>query len=239
MLDRLKSLLPHELRQSMKRRLFDVKDMPSRLENLRQSGFQPTGAIDGGAYEGDWTKAFAKVWPKVPVLMVEPQPSCRSVLEHLAAALPGSKLADCALGASCSRARFLLGDSNSQLAGEGVAGTSSSIEVTVETIESLLSANQAFRPNLLKLDLQGHELEAIRGAGERILDFEVLILEISIIPINDTPVFHEVDGLLEGLGFRVYDLIPQYYRPLDGALWQIDAFYVRHDSALIASRAWQ
>jgi hypothetical protein len=43
---------------------------------------------------------------------------------------------------------------------------------------------------------------------------------------------------MEARAYRLYDVLPQYYRPLDGALWQMDVFYVRHDSALVASRRW-
>lgn len=31
---------------------------------------------------------------------------------------------------------------------------------------------------------------------------------------------------------------PMYYRPLDGALWQGDAFFVRDDSPMVASEQW-
>lgn len=71
------------------------------------------------------------------------------------------------------------------------------------------------------------EIEALRGADEDLPGFEVIIMEISILRIGDFPIFHEMDSFMEEKGFRLYDLLPQYDRPLDGALWQIDAFYVR------------
>src|ERR1019366_8538169 len=46
------------------------------------------------------------------------------------------------------------------------------------------------------------------------------------------------DPFMEARGYRLYDVLPQYYRPRDGALYQMDVFYVRNDSALIASRSW-
>jgi len=39
-------------------------------------------------------------------------------------------------------------------------------------------------------------------------------------------------------GFRLYDVVPQYYRPKDGALWQMDVFYVATHSPLVPSRDW-
>ncbi len=61
---------------------------------------------------------------------------------------------------------------------------------------------------------------------------------MSVLRIGEVPIFHEVNTVMEDHGFRLYDVIPQYDRPRDGALWQVDAFFVRHDSALIASRSW-
>jgi hypothetical protein len=35
-----------------------------------------------------------------------------------------------------------------------------------------------------------------------------------------------------------YDFLPMYCRPLDNALWQSDAFFVRNDSQLVALLSW-
>lgn len=91
---------------------------------------------------------------------------------------------------------------------------------------------------MLKLDLQGHELKALIGADKRLNQFEVIVCEMSVIPIGGVPAFAEMNRFFEGKGFRFYDVLPQYDRPLDGAVWQIDAFYIRCGSALISSTAW-
>jgi len=106
------------------------------------------------------------------------------------------------------------------------------------TLAAILADRPEFSPNLLKLDLQGHELQATRGAGDDLQRFEVIISEMSVIPIGGVPAFAEVNLFLEEQGFQFYDVLPQYDRPLDGALWQLDAFYVRRGSPLIASTAW-
>ena len=238
MIEALKRLFPHEWRQEMKRRLFAHQDMRTRLENLRRAGFSPSGVIDGGAYRGDWTVEFWNIWPDTPVLMVEPQPGCRELLERVATKVSGSSIASCALGDSCGVMAFTLGESNSGIrASKNIE--EGDIEVPVWTLDALLEErSHGFSPDFLKLDLQGYELHALRGAGARLAQFEVVLLEISILRIGDVPIFREVDRFMEEWGYRIYDIIPQYYRPRDGALWQMDAFYVREESALIASRAW-
>jgi Methyltransferase FkbM domain len=112
------------------------------------------------------------------------------------------------------------------------------IKVSCTTLDQVLDGLSDFQPNLLRLDVQGFELEAMVGSERHLKQFEVIILEVSVLRIGDVPIFSEVDQFMDARGYRLYDLLPQYYRPRDGALWQMDVFYVRQDSALIASRNW-
>jgi FkbM family methyltransferase len=236
LLNTLKRILPHELRQTMKRRLFFVRDMRTRLENLRRAGFLCTGVIDGGAYEGGWSREFWHVFPEAPSVLVEPQTEKTAFLSRAAAAHPGSRVLCAALGAEPGRVSMILGETNSRVANEETAGDR--VEVAQTTIDAILHDIAELTPNMLKLDLQGYEVEALKGCSDLASVFEVIVIEVSILRIGEVPIFHELDGYLEERGFRLYDFIPQYYRPRDGALWQGDAFYVRRDSSLIESRDW-
>ena len=102
----------------------------------------------------------------------------------------------------------------------------------------MLDRAPGFAPNLLKLDLQGGELDALSGAVGHLKQFEVIVMEVSLLRIGDVPIFADVEREMGPSGYRVYDVLPQYHRPRDGALWQMDVFYVRTDSALVASQSW-
>jgi FkbM family methyltransferase len=233
----LAKLVPHDVRQSLKHRLFVVRDMHTRLANLKSAGFVVSSAIDGGSYRGDWARELWKVWPSVPVMMVEPQPSCRNLLETVALCAQGSKVASNALGANEGIVELSLSESNSGIR-PALDETEESVKVAMRTLDTLCAEWVGMKPNFLKLDLQGYELEALRGATQMLINVEVLLIEISVLRIGEVPVFREVDRYLEEIGFRMYDVIPQYYRPRDNALWQVDAFYVKETSPLIASRSW-
>ena len=231
-----KELFPHEFRQRLKRVLFAHQDMNARLLNLRRANFSPSGVVDGGAYQGDWTRTLWTVWPDCPSLMIEPLPSQFQVLSSLAAKTNGSAVAPKAVGSKRGEVLFRLGETNSSIVSDGAREGTIKVECT--TLDDLLDEISGFKPDMLKLDLQGHELEALAGAERHLKQFEVIILEVSVLRIGEVPVFSEVDRFMEARGYRLYDVLPQYYRPLDGALWQMDVFYVRDDSALIASRNW-
>ena len=209
--------------------------MEARLANLRHAGFCPTGVIDAGAFEGDWTKKFWQIWPDVPSCLIEPQLGKQELLGALAPLVPGSLSLACAVGAQTGMVRFHLAETNS-----GISSNLDEDGVTVEcrTLDDILGSAISFRPNFLKLDLQGHELEALKGCKHHLEQFEVVLLEVSVLRIGDVPIFHDVDQFLEERGYRFYDAVPEYYRPLDGALWQMDVFYVRKVSKLIGSRSW-
>lgn len=233
----LKNIVPYDFRQSLKRKFLHVHDMEARLINMRRAGFQCTGVIDGGANVGDWTKQFWKVFPKTPSIMVEPLPEMVEALSLLANSVAGSVVEISALGAEAGKVKFRSSDTNSGVVSSNENTTDKIIEVDVVTIDSILEKNSV-KPNLLKLDLQGFELEAMKGCRSLADSFEVVIAEVSVLRIGDVPIFTEVDQFLEERNFRLYDVIPQYYRPLDGALWQCDAIYVRKDSPLLESREW-
>lgn len=231
----LKDLLPHDLRQHWKRRLFQQRDVESRLENLQKAGFSPRGMIDGGAYEGSYTKSFWKVW-EVPTLLVEPQPSKKTILQRVAARISGSKVITAALGASVGSVTMALDETNSRIV--DARDTADTVMLPCQTLSGILKANPDFKPDFVKLDLQGNELKALEGAGSYLKRFEVIQLEVSVIRIGSVPIFNEVETFMSANGFRFYDVVPQYYRPRDGALWQMDVMYVRNDSPLLESNSW-
>jgi FkbM family methyltransferase len=224
--------IPHEMRRHLKRRFLNIQDVQSRLQNLKDAGFTPRGIVDGGAFRGEWIESAWKVWP-APALMLEPQASEQAVLREVAKRTRGTEVVECALGEKNGRVRFVSEGSNSRIVENDEAA-----EVPLLRLDQILDERPSFHPDLVKLDLQGSELRALEGAGSHLGRFEVILCEISVIRIGPVPIFREVDAFLAARGFVFYDVIPQYYRPRDGALWQMDVFYVREDSPLLASTSW-
>lgn len=232
MFNSIKKIVPNVVRQVLKRRLFHHRDVFSVLSNMKRCGYDPRGIVDGGAFEGKFILDVWKLW-KVPALIVEPQPSKKAVLEMIARRVPGSMHIPCALGRETGRVQFACDESNSR-----VVDTTEGIEVKMVTLDELLDSQNDFCPDLLKLDLQGNELNALTGAVQTLQRFELILLEVSVIRIGPVPIFHEVQDFMNNSGFRFYDVVPQYYRPRDNALWQMDVFYVRKNSKLLESDNW-
>ena len=94
---------------------------------------------------------------------------------------------------------------------------------------------------LLKLDLEGHEAVALRGAARLLAVVEVVVSEVQFFPISDNgrPVFADMAGLLRGRGFELYDFACLAPRPRDLRLRMGDVVFARRDSSLLADRSWQ
>lgn len=96
------------------------------------------------------------------------------------------------------------------------------------------------RPALCKIDVQGAELMVIKGMGDRIGDFDVLIIETSLIATlqGDAPEFADIVLAMKYRGFALYDIVGITRRPLDRALAQVDAVFVPEMSPLRSDRRW-
>jgi hypothetical protein len=82
-------------------------------------------------------------------------------------------------------------------------------------------------PDILKLDLQGAELLALQGAGERIAEVTALIIEVEFNAIYEgQPLFGEVDAYLRRHGFQLFNLYELWTRP-EGRISAGDALYLR------------
>lgn len=229
-------LLPESLKERLRRRAGAVTAR-ARLENLRRAGFTPRKIIDAGAYRGEWTRTARGVFPEAELLMIEPQPQLRPVLEGVCAELPGVRFSSVALGTAQSTVHFRLGESNSGVVqpGSDLAGT---CEVPMAPLVDVVREAGFVEVDFLKLDLQGHELQALAGAGELFGRIEVIQTEVSVLRIGEVPLVDEIWARFRESGYRLYDIFGQNYRPLDGALWQCDLIFVRENSPLLVSRQW-
>jgi FkbM family methyltransferase len=232
-------LLPDRWKERLRRRAGAITPQ-GRLENLARAGFAPRKIIDAGAYRGEWTLLARKVFPTAMVLLVEPQPHLAAHLQGFCAQRPQTKFRSALLGAAPGRARFVFSETNSRIVDDGYtpAPGERTITLPVEPLQDIARTEDFSDCDLLKLDLQGHELRALEGAGSLFGQVEVIVAEISWLRIGDVPLLHEVLGRFQEKGYQAYDIWGFNYRPLDGALWQTDVMFVRKDSPLLASRQW-
>jgi FkbM family methyltransferase len=229
----LKQLIPQSIKKSLKSSL-GVPSTEAALARLKGLGFEPTTIIDCGANVGEWTRMCKRLWPAASVLMIEPLPQCEVPLARLVAEFPDVRYERSLLGASVlPTVPFHCCDTASSVLLEHEA-EHPTIDMPMTTLDRCSAGAQ-----LLKLDVQGYELEILKGGTRALSSAEVVVLESNLLDLHiGVPLVHEVLQFMAEHGFALYDTGDFYRRPLDQALWCMDLILVRQEGKWRASKRW-
>jgi len=229
----LKQLVPERIKRWVKRNA-GVPSTEAALLQLKSVGFDPATVIDIGANVGEWTRMCKRLWPQASVLMIEPLPKCEAVLARLAAELPGVRYQGVLLGAN-DRAAVSLHccDTASSVLPEHEA-EHPTLDMPMVRLDDCAAGAQ-----LLKLDVQGYELEVLKGGPKALSAAEVVLLEGNFLDLHvGVPLAHEVVQFMAERDFVLYDTGDFYRRPLDQALWCMDLVFVRRNGKWRLSKRW-
>jgi hypothetical protein len=102
--------------------------------------------------------------------------------------------------------------------------------VSAITIDRIVEEERCKAPYVLKVDVQGTELDVLEGATQTMKLTELVLLEVSFFEfLKGSPQFYDVVAYMKQKGFVVYDIYAGHPRPLDGALGQCDLAFVKVD----------
>jgi FkbM family methyltransferase len=111
--------------------------------------------------------------------------------------------------------------------------------VPVVAIDSLVKRGTIAIPDVVKVDVQGYELEVLRGARCLFGHTAAFILETSLFEfLSGQPLLHDVVSFMAERGYVLYDIPHTSRRPFDGSLAQADLCFVRKDGPLRSSNRW-
>ncbi len=231
--NRVRDLLADRLR---------VPSIESSLRRIAKTGFTPLGVYDVGAYKGEFTKTVLHFWGNTNVTCFEPQTDLAPDLDRLKAMYPNQiEYHQCLLGAKPQEeVVFHVGGTGSSVLSNSEGTQYPTTRSTMVSLDSF-RAQQMRKPcSLLKLDVQGYELEVLKGAEDTLRDeTEVILAEVNLIEVySGAPLMHETIAWLAERDFVVYDICSQIRRPLDDALWQTDLLFTRKSSRLRSDRRW-
>lgn len=149
--------------------------------------------LDVGANRGQFALVAARRFPGVALYCFEPLPAPRRTLERALARHRDLTVIDHAAAAESAEAEFLISradDSSSLLPVTEVQtrnfpGTEAVRRIMVRTapLDQLVDAECLTRPVLLKIDVQGTELEVLRGAKDVLDTVDSVLVECSFVEL--------------------------------------------------------
>ena len=170
--------------------------------------------LDVGAHAGQFTKLFARLAPRGRILAIEPSPYALGILRLVVALRRLRQVEIVPVGVSDApgTATLLTPIKPSGAVGFGLASFARRVDraahrsdaVAVETLDAIADRFRLARIDLVKCDIEGFEVHALRGARRLLERFRpVLLLEISSASLaraGETP--DAIWWLLAPLGYR-------------------------------------
>ncbi len=208
------------------------------LRGMRDRGFSPGLVIDAGAHLGSFSLAAKEIFPAARFHLVEPQPACTQALTALCAR-EGFIFHECALAERAGRIDLSRADTPNTGVHVRPDGGGETVSIVARTLDGLF-ADVISRGSrvLLKLDLQGYELHALRGATNVLPHIEAILTEVSFFAQTYEPSIAELLAFLDAAGFELYDVAALAGRTRDNRLRQGDFVFIRKGSELLKDGQW-
>lgn len=165
--------------------------LPTDLMRLGWNKNDDRVVIDVGANVGSFTSDLIAYFPRIRSHCFEPNPEVFEVLSnnlsHTRTILNNS-----ALGARRGSAELTLGVSSeysSLVPSEKLMGESTgNYKVRVDTLQDYIESKQIQKVDLLKVDVEGFEIQVLEGVRNRLTDIDVIMCEARFGP-------HEYPGV--------------------------------------------
>jgi FkbM family methyltransferase len=213
-------------------------DDPYYVLSLLLNRKEITTIIDGGASIGDTSLILSDLFPDAEVYAFEPYDPFVEILKEKTKDRSRIRIESFALDevegsrtmivneSEGTNSFFSANQSKNQPYGD-LLRKKGEIEVTSKTLDQWAVDNQINVIDLIKLDLQGNELAALRGAISQLSSKNVkaILCEVSFIPqYENQPIASEVMTMINSYDFDLFNLYQMHYH--HGQLIQADALFL-------------
>jgi FkbM family methyltransferase len=136
----------------------------SWVEDIKAIGPAPGTIFDVGGNVGQTAEECLRGFPEARVFSFEPAADTFAILRRNVAELPGVTPVNVALSDHAGEGLMTQGLGGENSLGGSHRGDPASVTVALDTVDGYMAANAIGRVDLLKMDVEGHELQVLAGA---------------------------------------------------------------------------
>jgi FkbM family methyltransferase len=189
---------------------------------------KPKRFLDIGAHVGDFSKMITKLAPECQIVMVEANPNCEPYLEKL-----NHKYQMVALANKTGKAELFVEKANALGTGTSLYrentqwyadGKFEKVEVKVDTLDNRkYFADEII--DLVKMDVQGAELDILQGGRTTIMRSKYVLIEVSLEEYNvKAPLVDSIVPIMKQYGYYIEDIL-DYLKLSGNKITQMDILF--------------
>ncbi len=186
------------------------------LGEARLQGIKRIVALDIGANAGLWTSTLKSFDPVAEVHAFEPSSSTFNLLRLNLRSFEDCFLYKLALGNSVMKTSLFSNFDTSPLASLSKRKLShqqiqfSNVEeINLVTLDSWHQSNPSVFPNIIKIDVEGHELEVLEGARSVLPYVKIIQFEFGGTDIDSKVFFQDFWYFFSDSGFKIFRATPK------------------------------
>lgn len=196
--------------------------------------------LDVGANEGQFAIMIRKIFPETNLRLFEPLPDCMSKLESLRELLNPAQFYYYALGDKNSTTVMFANDfspSSSILPMTNLhreiweeSKHDKKIEIKVCKLDDIWKIEKFsyYSKILLKIDVQGYEMNVLKGAKSVLKHIDTIVLEINFKNFYEGQCsFEVIHSFLSEHGFHFSGIMEQFFDSKDGSILFADICYMK------------
>ena len=191
--------------------------------------------LDVGAASSTTAKLFRDFCPQTPLILFEPLPENYKFLDSFVSKNKNVQIIKKAVGNKSEKIKIIRTNRitsssilphSQNIEGEFLKDAlikKEEIEIDIIRLDDEISIDREIA--LLKIDVQGYELEVLKGATEILKRTSFITLELSNHQSYEgAPMYYELDDYLRNSGFKLYDMIISIRN--NGMASEWDAIYI-------------